>query len=254
MSDVAIITYVHNEPFHLDKWLQHYSQSFDGQDIYVIDNNGTDGSIQQAQRKYTFNTLELKTQFNHDFQEIRPFVRSTLDRLFTKYQGIFIAESDEFLHHPQGLVNIARFYRTLPVDAIRCIGYEPVHDYFNGEPAVEQEAPLLQQRRIWREAPWMRKPVYLNKSLDYFAYMQIFDAAHPIADYQLTLVHTKFIDYQLMWERNQKTLAEGNFGPETLQYNMGWQNRIDSQELFDGIWLDAIKNSVPIPDKFKHIV
>ena len=40
----AVVTIVHNEPVFLPIWLGYYSRFFAAEDIYVLDNESTDGS------------------------------------------------------------------------------------------------------------------------------------------------------------------------------------------------------------------
>ena len=40
----AVVTIVHNEPVFLPLWLRYYSRFFAAEDIYVLDNQSTDGS------------------------------------------------------------------------------------------------------------------------------------------------------------------------------------------------------------------
>jgi hypothetical protein len=64
----------------------------------------------------------------------------------------------------------------------------------------------------------------------------------------------KMIDYKKMFIRNQNSLREGNFRPEILATNFGWQNRILSQRDFDNFFKTALARCVEIPKKFKHII
>lgn len=234
-------------------WMAHYAQIFDSQDIFVINNNCSDNSFQLVQKKYDFKEIEFKSKFNHDFILLQDFLLQNLSELLETYDGVYVAEADELLFHPDGLIKAADFYMTLPVDAVRCIGYEPVHDFFGGEASIVESQPILRQRKLWRDYHYMRKAVFLKKPISYFEHMHTFDQTYPICDYRLMLIHTKLVDYKRLFVRNQKTLAEGNFAPRTLEINFGWQNRVENQKDFDNFFKDAIKQSVEIPPRYKTL-
>lgn len=235
-------------------WMTHYAQIFSCDNIFVINNNNTDDSFEKTKFNYPFEEIIFSTQFNHDFFAIEDFLFKKMQELLLKYDGVFVAEADELLFHPDGLLNAAEFYMKLPVDVVRCLGYEPVHNFFVGEPSFIQGQPILSQRKLWRDSHYMRKPVFLKKPIRYFHNMHNFDESFSIADYKLTLIHTKMLDYKHLFVRNQKTLSEANFAPQTLDVNFGWQNRIKSQTEFDAFFKTAIQQSVAIPEKYRGIM
>ena len=253
MARFCVISYVHNEPFHFPMWMAHYAQIFNPADIYVINNNCSDKSFELVQNQYGFQEIQFKTQFNHDFFLLQGFLQQKLQDLLQKYDGVYVAEADELLFHAKGLLWAGDFYMSIPVDAIRCIGYEPVHDYFGGESSIVEDQPILRQRRLWRDYNYMRKAVFLKKPINYFEHMHTFDESYSICDYQLMLIHTKLIDYKRLFIRNQKTLSEGNFAPRTLETNFGWQNRVANQKDFDKFFKDAVRQSVEIPARYKTL-
>ena len=83
--------------------------------------------------------------------------------------------------------------------------------------------------------------------------MHNFDQSFTIMDTQLLLVHLKLIDYKKLYERNQKTLVESNFSPETISENKGWQNRIPNKEEFDKYFTQNLNKTTMIPEKYKII-
>lgn len=249
----CILTLVQNEDFFLPIWLSYYTKIFSKDDVYVINNNGDDMSFEQAQKNFEFQPLELKTQYNQDLHSAYQFVEDTIKQLLTKYSGVFLAESDEILFHPNGLKDAAYFYLDLPITAIRCCAYDIFHDHLHNEPNIDINKPLLKQRKFWFESPHMRKPVFTKEPIVYKECLHNFDEIYTIADYQLTLIHLKLIDYYKLLERNNKTLQRGNFSPISVEERIGWQNRLDKDE-FDRMFNDKLNQLREIPEKYLSII
>jgi hypothetical protein len=250
----CIMTYVHNEPFHFPNWMKWYSSIFYAKDIFVINNNSNDGSFEEVQASYSFNTIKFDTKHNHDFISMQSFLYDQLAEKLKSYAGVFVAECDEILYHPDGLLKAASFYMSLPTEAVRSSGYEPVHDYFGGEPDLDESKPWLAQRAMWQDVYYMRKPVFIKKPIKYFDLMHDYDGKISLSDNRLALIHMKMIDYKKMLERNWKTMAEGNFKPEIHKEKFGWQNRISDQSDFDIYFKDNLARCTPIPKRFKNVI
>lgn len=249
----CLLTYIHNEEFFFPIFLKHYANIFAPEDIFVIENNCTNNFVYNYRKQYLFNTIVCNTEYNHDFNTINQLVQKTCHHLLGKYHSIFIAECDEILFHPDGLTQAAQKYIKWPHQVIRSIGYEPIHDYFNGEPDIDKNKPILMQRKWWWDNHYFRKPVFMKKTIDYWHNMHNFDQSFTIMDTQLLLVHLKLIDYKKLYERNQKTLVESNFSPETISENKGWQNRIPNKEEFDKYFTQNLNKTTMIPEKYKII-
>jgi len=254
---IAILTYVHNEPFFFPIWIKHYSSIFSSEDIYVINNNSTDGSFEETQKKYTFNEIKFETEYNHDFYKLFDFIKIKIDELLSKYSGIYIAECDELLFHKDGLIRAASTYIKHRLSTVRCLSYEPVQIYFGIKDYIEHELdlkkPLLSQRKYWRESWWMRKCVFITENIPFYLHMHDHDDIYTFADYKLMMMHLKFIDFEQLWKRNELTIQKGNISPIILKNNFGWQNRLDKQT-FVGMFLNAIQQSSEIPEKYRNLI
>jgi hypothetical protein len=248
----CLLTYTSNEHFFFPIWHKYYTQLFDSQDIYIINNNPKDNLVEDL--ALGCNIERFFTGFNQDFYEIFSFVGSKLIPLLEKYKGIYIAESDEILHHPLGLATAAEVYLDKGFDTVRALGYEPIHDFFGGEPQINENLPLLTQRKKWREAPHMRKIVFMAKPIDFYWNMHNFDDKYSFADYQLKNIHLKLIDYAQLHQRNSNAIKEKNFNPEMVEKKFNWQNRIENSGDFDGMFKHAASMSFEIPDRLKNIV
>lgn len=256
-NKIAILTYVHNEPFFLPIWIKYYSQIFNSEDIFVINNNCTDGSFEKAQRSYNFNTIPFNTEYNHDFYKLFDFLDNFIPRLFEKYGGIYIAECDEILYHPDNLIECGKKYIQKKFDTVRCLAYEPIQIFFGKyeytEDSIDASKPLLRQRKYWRDAPLMRKPVFITKPLPVYRSMHDFDVIYSIADLKLNMIHIKFIDFYELFKRNELTIKNGNISPKTIETGFGKHNRTD-MKTFMNMFLYGIHMSEEIPEKFKDII
>lgn len=247
----CLLTYTSNEDFFFPIWHEYYKKIFNSNDIFIINNNPENDLVEKTAKNC--NIENLRTEFNQDFYEIFNFVQKKSCELLEEYDGIYIAESDEILYHPKGLINIANYYLEIGFDSIRPIGYEPVHDFIN-EKKIDENKPILKQRKNWREAPWMRKIVFVTEPIEFCWNMHNFDERYCLADFGLTNIHLKFIDYEKLKNRNTKAIKKQNFNPKMLENKFNWQNRIESQVEFDNMFNHAISTSTIIPDKFKNII
>lgn len=247
----CIITYIHDEFYHFPIWLRYYSQIYDSSDIYVIFHNDRHeydcGGLQ-------FQKLDLQTEYDHDFISIHSFLKQKCAELFKQYSGIYLAECDEILWHSDGLITRSTYYNELPFTAIRCMAYEVPHRYWSGEPALDLNKPLLAQREFWKENVWQRKPVFFKNVIDYWDNMHNFDEKYTFIDASLVLVHLKTIDYDAMWQRNQKTLEKDKISVQNRENYIGWQNRIEKKCDFDNFFKTHLEGCVSIPEKYKAII
>ncbi len=249
--NLCLLSYTSNEDFFFPIWHKYYSKIFNSEDIYIINNNPKNKIVEEIAKSCNIDRLE--TKYNQDFEEIFKNVNIKVEKLLEKYHGIFIAETDEILYHPKGLLSAGNLYIENSQKYMRALGYEPVQDT-NLEQGINTNNPILKQRKNWREASWMRKIVFITRPCDFYYHMHNFDETYPFADYQLTNIHLKFIDYDQLNKRNKITVKEKNFSPETIKNNHGWQNRIESQKQFDDMFRHAFSQSFPIPEKFKEVI
>jgi hypothetical protein len=250
-KDSCIITYIHDEEYHFPIWIKYYSQFYKQEDIYVIFHNDSNNYDCD---NLGFNKLFLNTEYDHDFKQIHSFLKNKCSELLNYYNGIYLAECDEILWHPHGLNNRSKYYYYLPFAAIRCMAYEVPHQMYSGEANLDLTKPLLEQRKIWKENIWQRKPVFFKSAIDYWDNMHNFDEKFTFIDASLVLVHLKTIDYQSMWNRNQKTLQNAKISSYNKENCIGWQNRIESKEDFDIFFKTHLEGCVGIPEKYKTII
>lgn len=250
----CLLSYTHNEHFFLPIFLRYYSQFFPPEDIYIIENNSSDDFVYDLQRKYLFSRLIHNTQYQNDFISINSKLTETMQLLLSKYKGIYLAESDEIIFHQEGFKKATQSYIRLPFSAIRCLGFEPIHDYTNKEPPIDPFKPLLQQRKLGWDNHYCRKPVFVKHPISYWENMHNFDETYNFIDSKLLLIHLKMIDYDILWDRNQKTITKANFHPDSIITGKGWQNRIENKKEFDNFFSMNLRKCDVIPEKYKNII
>ncbi len=88
---------VHNEPFFLPIWLRYYSRFFAAEDIYVLDNDSTDGS--------TDRDGFVRIPVSHDRVDHTWMVRTIEElqhELLERYDVVLVTDVDEIvIAHPR---------------------------------------------------------------------------------------------------------------------------------------------------------
>lgn len=250
----CLLSYTHDEHFFLPIFLRYYANLFPPEDIYIIENNSSDDLVYDLQKKYLFNRIIHNTQYQNDFVSLDAKLTETMKILLENYKGIYLAESDEILYHFDNFKSATDFYLKLPVPAVRCLGFEPIHDFKNMEPAINPNKPLLEQRKLGWDNHYFRKTVFIKQPISYWENMHNFDETFNLIDSKLLLVHLKMIDYDILWERNKNSLEKGNFHPQTLESCKGWQNRIKNKKDFDNFFTLNLQKCDPIPKKYQNII
>ncbi|MDP9294702.1 MAG: glycosyltransferase family 2 protein, partial [Actinomycetota bacterium] len=88
----ALITMVHNEPVFLPIWLGYYSRFFRPQDIYVLDNESTDGSTERDGF--------VRIPVEHDTVDHVWMARTIEEHqheLVDRYDAVLVADVDEIV-------------------------------------------------------------------------------------------------------------------------------------------------------------
>ena len=144
MKKMCVFTHVFNDPY-LDTWLGYYSRHF--KDIYVINHGGTDTSINEAKKKYTF------TEIKDDRGEIRNITMNencieSIARLqqrnfLREYEWVLYAHADEIvIPDPQKYSGIENYIDKLSKDFVFCNGRTVLQI---DEPDLDFSKPILSQ-------------------------------------------------------------------------------------------------------------
>jgi len=146
----AIFTVVKNENIFLPFWLKHYSKWFD--DIYVLNHESTDDSMETSHRDYDFREIRIAGPGGvgdvdiYLLDEVSKFQKSLLH----DYEWVLYVEADEFvILNPFKFKHLDDYINKLrEEDFITFSGREPLQFTNETEP-IQWNRPVLQQRVYW---------------------------------------------------------------------------------------------------------
>lgn len=193
---IAVTTCAYNERFLLERWLAYYSKIADS--IHVVDHETQDGSIEKAMKKFKFSyhamsgphwdvsTGGLTTEKNKEL------VRNLLG----DYDCIVCPDVDEFIiPDPEKYKNLRDYIGRMKTAYSRCDGHALVETI--GEPPIDWDKPLLEQRKYWRWEEQLCKPIVTKIPLDWSAGKHALISGEMLKpDKDLVLIHLKEMDSQ----------------------------------------------------------
>ncbi len=187
---------VHNEPVFFPIWLRYYSRFFEAGDIYVLDNETTDGSTDRD--GFVCIPVEHAT-VDHRWmvQTIQDLQHELLDR----YDLVIVGDVDEMIAPVPELGSLANYLDIFDAEYVNCLGYELLH-MKEQEPAIDLTRPILDQRRFWffnqvyskaavATVPMRWKPGFHGRA-DH----------HTSFDPDLRLIHIHRMDYDICLDRH----------------------------------------------------
>lgn len=243
----AAFTIVQNEPVMLPLWLQYYSRFFDQDDLYVLDHDGTDGSVETVSGRCRVIPIHRSTSFDHRW--LRSTVEAFQTFLLRSYEVVLFAEVDEFLvADPRLYSGLDQYIERLDRAAARCVGFNVVHQ--SDELPLRFDRPILAQRRYWHASLDYSKRLLSRIPLRWSeGFHDEYDAPEDPPDSSLMLVHLHRVDYDWCLERHRATAAR-NWNEADAIRGDGAQNRIAEPEQFEqwfrnGLDLDSPRELIP---------
>jgi hypothetical protein len=221
----AIITMVHNEPVFLPIWLRYYSRFFAPTDIYVLDNESSDGSTQR--NGFVRIPIEHET-VDHTWmvEAIEGLQHTLLDR----YDVVVVTDVDEIIAPAPPRGTLGEYLDRFDEEWVNCLGYELIH-IGDREPALRLDLPILDQRRYW----------YFNGAYDKAALAMVpmtwRPGLHGRADFQfnpdpdLRLIHLHRMDYDICLERH-RTRTRKPWADHDAREGWAVHNRITDEREF----------------------
>jgi len=113
-KNICFATFARNEPIRLPIWLNHYRQFITDEDIYVIDQNTTDGSTSNL----TCNVINEPHEGVFDHAWLRQMLTRNLKELLKKYHIVVLNECDELMvtHNNENLKDyLIKTYKQQPL-------------------------------------------------------------------------------------------------------------------------------------------
>lgn len=260
----AVFTLVHNEKVFLPIWVNYYSKFFKQKDIYIINHDSDDGSIENIKNEYpSINIITIHHSKIYDDDFMVDNIIYTQHRLLEKYKIVVYSDADELLiTDPNMYKNLIDFLKSFNNDFVRCTSRSIIHQ--QNEPRFDPTKKVLSQRSVWFEELQYDKtliskvPLVWSRGLHEACTING-KQIKPKVDRGLILLHLARIDYDMRVIRNKYVATKqwGNAGDEGMQRN------IQGKELFNWFYyfpqIIAHESGLPffienIPDKYKNIV
>lgn len=252
----AVFTIAQNESAFLPVWLRYYRRHFDPTDIYVLDHDSSDGSVEAISDQC--NVLHVHRDKTFDHVWLKSTVEDFFSFLLRSYPAVLFTDVDEIVAaDPTRYPDLGAYIDALEAPAACCTGYNVVQ--YPDEGPLSFDAPLLQQRRYWHLSPeWYSKrllgriPLSWNVGLH-----QEYNAPTALPDPDLRLIHLHRVDYDYCLSRH-RAVSSREWPEEDLKLNLNSQARIVEPEkfhewFFHGVDLEETPREL-IPDRFRDLL
>jgi len=233
---IAVYTMVKNEPIMLPLWLKYYSRYFD--DLYVFNNNTSDGSVGRAHKKFKFTEYKVTEDVGFKLGAMVKMGKEGQKKIFDMgYDIVIFAESDEFiLADPNKYSGLDEFVLGMKEDYVYATGREVFQR--DEEKAIDWDKPILAQRSIWWPHPSYHKPTISKVLLDWadgFHYLEseveiaskiglgLGEHIKEIACPDVFMVHLQKIDWDAFCGR-------GRFRKDKAHFHIGMNEKMKIPE------------------------
>ncbi len=222
----AVITIVHDEPVFLPIWLGYYGRFFDPRDIYVLDNETTDGS---TERDGFVRIPVTRAEVDHTWM-VRTVEALQHDLLDRGYDVVVVTDVDEIIAPVPELGDLGGYLDGFGAEWVNCLGYEVLHQPA-AEPPLELSRPVLTQRGHWfpngaydkaavASAPMTWRPGFHGRE----------DFRYDL-DPDLRLIHLHRMDFDLCLQRH-RTRARRRWAAADADRRWAVHNQITEDEAF----------------------
>jgi hypothetical protein len=223
----AVITIVHNESVFLPIWLAYYSRYFAPEDVYVLDNDTTDGS--------TDGDGFVRIPVHHDSVD-HTWMVETVQRLQRElldggYDVVLVTDVDEIVTPVPEWGDLGQYIDEFAEWWVNCIGYEILH-LADREPAYDPRRPILDQRGYWYAHGAYNKPALATGPMTWLP------GFHHRADGELNydpflfLIHLHRLDIDICRARH-RIRQQRAWGQRDLEESWAAYNRIADGDDFE---------------------
>ncbi len=236
----AVFTIVKNEADFLPFWLKYYSMFLKGEDIYILDDGSTDGSIKKTllTTKYNIISVSRKKNMKVDsrfkgweasmgYQSSRTKGKKNIEidlknlelakemqkDLLKKYDYVLYNEPDEIMiADPKYFKDFKEYMSKLKGPSVAAINRSIIHRK-EVEPPIDWdgEKGIFEQRMFWFEEPIYGKTVLSRVPLNWtpgFHFLEEDPAHNPPngvkQDPHLILLHLNRVDYDICEKRRKR--------------------------------------------------
>ena len=221
-----MITIVHDEPVFLPIWKSYYSRFFAPDDIYVLDNDTSDGSTDRD----GFVRIPVTSQ-RVDHTWMRETVEELQHELLDTYDVVLVTDVDEIVAPVPEWGDLGEYIDGFGEEWVNCLGYEMLH-MRDSEPTLRLGAPIMDQRRWWFPNDGYNKASLATAPVEWRT------GFHGRADWQakfdpdLRLIHLHRVDYDICQERHRTRLRRP-WAEQDERESWAMHNRITEDEAFE---------------------
>jgi len=215
----AVVTMVYDEPVFFPLWHRYYSRFFGPADMYVIDHQTTDGSLDEGE----FVRMEAEHPSNDRIWRTR-LVEDVQRQLLERYDVVLTTDVDEIVAPDPSVGTLADYLRSFEDDFVNCLGYEVLHRT-DSEPPLDLGRPILGQRGYWFRNPGYDKPLIATVPIRWVPGFHQREDGLINRDPDLRLIHLHRIDFELCLERHRTRVSRPS-DPLDVAAGRGYQNRI----------------------------
>lgn len=255
MPKCAVFATTRNSGKPLQTWLNYYKRHFAKKDIYILDQETTDGSLSGVD--VSIETIHYPIY--NDNQWHVDIANNMVAKLLERYQYVLYSHIDEIIvadpaQYPGGL---SEYLASNTIPIVRCNGMGVVQN-LSLEKEIDWSKPIFDQRRWYYKDIHDCKPLLVNQIIHWaWGFHWDWDwipqpntiIERPI-DPHLFLVHLHRADLKSMldrhaWMRTQ-TFASG-------QGNAGFHHQWSDEEVRQDIatWQSHME---PIPERFSGLI
>jgi len=234
----AIITMVHNEPVFLPLWLGYYSRWFASEDIYVLDNDTTDGSTRQS------GFVRIPAPRDRVDEQWRvEIVQSLQHELIERYEIVVVTDVDELIAPVPEHGTLGEYLDRFDEEWVNCLGYELLH-LRDSEPPFDPGRPILSQRQHWFPNGGYDKAALTMAPTTWRAGFHGRADYHYNPDPDLRLIHLHRMDYEICLARHHtrrgRAYAQGDREEQRSLHNQitepeGFARWFYEDSCFDGL-------------------
>ena len=188
---------VHNEPVFLPIWLRYYGRFFAPEDIYVFDNETTDGSTERD--GFVRIPVEHATV---DHTWMMETIRDLQHDLIGRYDLVLVTDVDEIVCPVPEVGSLGDYLDYFDDEFVNCLGYQVLHMQ-DREPPVDLSRPILEQRGHWFFDSTYDKPALATVPLDWVPGFHRRPDNQFRPDPDLRLIHLHRMDFDLCLERHR---------------------------------------------------
>ena len=263
MKRVCALTIAKNEKYFLPIWVEYYGCQIGFENLYIIDNGTTDGSIDELY-KMGVNIIYKESEFEYDVEWMTEEIRRLQKDLLRSYDITIHSDADEIIiANPEKYECLIDFLLCVNRnDVCRCKGYEVLHLRGVEEPLDWNKPILVSQRKYWIFLESYCKPSIASRHVDWVLgrHFEYGEKNYP-KDENLYLLHLHRVDFNVCRQITKvKRENTGRWSPgRRSEYNPNTLPDDDFIRYFDTPhhplqWCPVHSCMTLIPESFKDII